>query len=257
LTTAALDYGDALALAEKVSRFKEWYGALSQDQAYELAYDAIVSSLSHGATGDDPVKYLTAVARNTIRRYLWARADEYSDVPRDTTGTGFYRFWLGLRGSQPDPAPDIIERLGLWQTLEALSDRERGDLAALAATLDVATAAAARGAELNAMHKRLERARQAFCQHWYAPDRPPIKRRKVYNEGARARPRLGQQHQPGEGVYFNRKAGKWMARGHDGKRRVYLGLRNTREEAQELVDEFYAEREARAKLQLLFDWRKS
>lgn len=240
-TTTSYDYGDAIRLAEKVSRFKEWFPALSQEQAFELAYDGIISTLLNGDSQDVSTKYLTGVARNTIKRHLAMRGTVI-DVPANRTGAGFARFWLGSRGYTPDHAPDIIERLGIWQALDGLNDQQRGDLAAFAATLDVDTAAAQRGIAKSAYYKRLQRARATICAFWFAPDRAPTPRR-VLNEGAREQTHAGRPPRAGSGVHFDRKHAKFVARGYNGKRRVYLGMRASKADAQELVDRYYRDRE--------------
>lgn len=199
----SIDYALIIQVAKSVSRYREWMGSISEEQAFEIAYDAINSHVMRGEIlGDNPLRFLAFLGRRAVRTHLSnrvglrsnarmeAEAIEYpygdnsgprSWVPDGLMKPRFARYWTSGHGYAPDSASDIDERVALHQALGGLEAEQREDLEALASTFDGARAAKLRGVGRVHFVKRCRRARLAFFALWYEGETPPPLPRRVVN----------------------------------------------------------------------------
>jgi len=178
----SIDYALIIAVAKAVSQRREWVGSLSQEQAFETAYDAINSHVMRGETlGDNPSRFLAFIGIRAIRTALKNRVDASSS---EQMKPHFAKYWTGERGYASDHAADVDERISVRQAIEGLSPQEQGDLIALAESFDGATAAQKRGVGRVHFVKRCRQAREAFFRLWYEGETVPALPKRVVNRVA-------------------------------------------------------------------------
>lgn len=180
MSTDAIRYGwtlrtlDQLARAVVSNNFA-WWPAGDRDDLYAAAWHGIVEHL-YSAETEPHRNELMEAGRNALAQDV-RDTMRHHGTRRDSTNTGqkhaMYWEWAGR--AVPSPENGIVERLALYQILDALTPRQRQAFHTLAATGDYAEAARLLDIEGQTFRSLLGRARGAFRALWHegeAPSRP-------------------------------------------------------------------------------------
>lgn len=148
---------------------------------YEAAWDAITEHLLTAEDRPEPHD-LARIGKGAVSRGLVKdHCHTYGYADRNlTAGIGsapkFAAYWTRPPHTPMDEA--VCERVALPQVLAGLTARSRSVLLALAATEDFELAAAALGMPRKRLTSYLSLARREWNALWFAPDPPPLQRRK-------------------------------------------------------------------------------
>jgi hypothetical protein len=154
-----------------------WHQSLSLTDRQEIAWSAIAEHLYASDTKPSTGELVKA-AWNALRAETEAQWHTHG-VSRtagvydgDQAMQGFNRYWFTFGRSTRGPEEPIIERMALAQIWEALPEKHRVLIAALAATDDYGQAAAALGRPRQSYVSMLARARTAFRELWHEGETP-------------------------------------------------------------------------------------
>lgn len=117
----------------------------------ELAYDAVVDSVRWGGL-NHPGQVI-----KTARLRLMTKA---RDRERERNGPKSARYWLAQGTLEPDPAPEVEDRVAVNQALAALSEEDRQVLEAYADCMSVTLLAEKLQVERHQASYRLSNARR-------------------------------------------------------------------------------------------------
>jgi hypothetical protein len=180
-TDAELRHGYTLSEINKLASVAVWrdvwHQSLPLSERQDIAWSAVAEYLyasDHRPTSGELIRAawsaLRAEAEANWHTHGVSRTASVFDG--DQTMPQFARYWFGSGRSTQGPEEPIIERIALIQIWDALPEKHRVLIAALAATDDYGEAAAALGRPRQSYVSMLARARTAFRELWHEGETP-------------------------------------------------------------------------------------
>jgi hypothetical protein len=180
-TDTELRHGYTLGQISELARITVWHDVWHQSLPLPERLDIAWSAIAEHLYASD-----TRPARDELTRAAWSalRAETEAEwhhhgVSRtttvydgDRTMPAFTRYWFAFSRNTAGPEEPIIERMALAQIWDALPERHRTLIAALAATDDYGQAAAALGRPRQSYVTMLSEARKAFRELWHEGETP-------------------------------------------------------------------------------------
>jgi hypothetical protein len=181
-TDAELRHGYTLSEINRLAKVAVWrdvwHQSLPLTDRQDIAWSAIAEHLyasDHKPTTGELVK----AAWNALRAETEAQWHTHgvsrtaSVFDGSQTMPGFGRYWFTFGRNTQGPEEPIIERMALHQIWDALPEKHRVLIAALAATDDYGEAAAVLGISRRQSYvSMLARARTAFRELWHEGETP-------------------------------------------------------------------------------------
>lgn len=175
-----LRHGYTIADLERLSRIgarvSSWARAADFEEFMAAARVAIAAHLYDPETRQRPQEFELIRVAASAAGSLAAKTMSSWGVSHQGGSTfgqrmpQFERYWFALAPSSPEAG--VVERLGLWQIWESMTDGQREVLLALAVHEDYQTAADALGYDYVSFVGRVSRARAAFRRLWHEGETP-------------------------------------------------------------------------------------
>jgi hypothetical protein len=154
-----------------------WHQSLPLPDRQDIAWSAVAEHLyasDHRPTTGELIRAAwSALRAETEAEWHTHGVSRTNSVfDGDQTMPQFARYWFTFGRNARGPEEPIIERMALYQIWDALPEKHRVLIAALAATDDYGEAAAALGRPRQSFVSMLAEARKAFRELWHEGETP-------------------------------------------------------------------------------------